>query len=66
MLRTYTIEDCGDYGVIYCLTSPNGKCYIGQSWSIKARFGKYKSLSNAIKRQPKIFNALKKIRPKKF
>ena len=66
MLRIYTIEECGEYGVIYCLTSTNGRCYIGQSWSIKTRFGKYKNLSNNIKRQPKLYNALRKYNPSSF
>lgn len=60
MLKTYNIDEIGKYGVIYCLTSPSGKCYIGQSWNVKARFNKYKNLSNNIVRQPKLYNALKK------
>jgi group I intron endonuclease len=43
---------------IYKLTSPSGKCYIGQSYNIKRRFCDYKRL--LCKNQPKLYNALVK------
>lgn len=43
---------------IYCLTSPSGKSYIGQSVNIERRFSQYKRL-NCVK-QTRIFNALSK------
>lgn len=43
---------------IYKITSPNGKAYIGQSINIEQRKNAYKSLD--CKRQPKLFNSIKK------
>lgn len=43
---------------IYKLTSPSGKCYIGQSVNIENRLSKYKHLK--CESQPKIYNALVK------
>lgn len=43
---------------IYKITSPSGKVYIGQSINIEDRWGKYKRLE--CKKQPKIYNSLKK------
>jgi group I intron endonuclease len=60
MCKTYQIHEVGPYGVIYCLTSPSGKKYIGQSWHIYKRLQDYKSLYGRIKNQIKLFNALKK------
>ncbi len=45
-------------GYIYKLVSPVGKIYIGQSWCFETRIRKYRNL--ACKRQPKIYNAIKK------
>lgn len=59
MLKNYNINEIGNYGVIYKLTSPSGKLYIGQSWKIKNRFGNYKRL-NFNKKQIKLYNAIKK------
>lgn len=51
-------------GIIYKLSSPSGKCYIGQTWDFKARKRKYRCLCcNA---QPKIYNAIKKYGWKSF
>jgi group I intron endonuclease len=44
--------------VIYKITSPSGKIYIGQSWSWIKRKSVYKRLS--CKEQVKIYNSLKK------
>jgi hypothetical protein len=49
---------------IYKLTSPSGKCYIGQSVNIEKRFTGYRILK--CKSQPKIYNALKKYGANKF
>jgi group I intron endonuclease len=46
---------------IYKIQSPSGKKYIGQSVNIEERWRKYKKLS--CKRQPKIYNSLKKYGP---
>jgi group I intron endonuclease len=43
---------------IYKITSPSGKIYIGESLDIIRRWYNYKSLN--CKRQPKIYNSLKK------
>jgi hypothetical protein len=43
---------------IYKLTSPNGKCYIGQSVNIERRLPRYKRLKCS--NQPRIYRALKK------
>lgn len=66
MLKDYTIEDVAYYGCIYKLTSPSGKCYIGQSWKIKSRLSVYLHLGVGILRQTKLYNALKKYEPKNF
>ena len=66
MLKNYNIEEIGNYGVIYCLTSPSSKCYIGQSWDIKSRFKKYRTDSNSIKNQRKLYNAIKKYKSYNF
>jgi group I intron endonuclease len=66
MCKTYQIHEVGDYGVIYCLTSPSGKKYIGQSWEINIRFSDYKNLRYMVQKQPKIYNALKKYGPENF
>jgi len=44
---------------IYKITSPSGKVYIGQSWDIKNRFAKYRSLSS-VKKQRILYNSLLK------
>ena len=44
---------------IYKITSPSGKVYIGQSWDIKKRFSKYRSLQSVYK-QRVLFNSFKK------
>lgn len=41
---------------IYKITSPSGKCYIGQSINIETRKGKHKSKPDF--RQPKLYNSL--------
>jgi group I intron endonuclease len=46
-------------GVIYCLTSPSGKRYVGQSWNIEKRLNYYKRIDGC-KGQQKIYNALKR------
>lgn len=51
-------------GVIYCLTSPNGKNYIGQTWDIEDRWKKYKKLN--CKPQVKLYYALLKYGPENF
>lgn len=45
-------------GYIYKITNPNGKIYVGQSINLKSRKNHYKALH--CKRQPKIYNSLKK------
>ncbi len=53
------------YGVIYKLTSPKGKCYIGQTRKDpNKRWNNYKAL--CCRNQPKLFNALKKYGPENF
>lgn len=47
-----------DKGGIYKLTSPSGKCYIGQTNNFRVRINKYKNLH--CKDQPLIYNAIKK------
>lgn len=66
MCRTYQIHEVGQYGVIYCLTSPSGKKYIGQSWNVASRWSVYRKLQSKLKRQPKLYNALKKYGPENF
>lgn len=51
-------ESFGDIG-IYKLTSPSGKVYIGQSWSIKKRFSYYKNPHHS-KEQIKLHRSIKK------
>lgn len=46
-------------GVIYCMTSPSGKRYVGQSWNFKHRKYYYKN-PELCKRQRKLYYALKK------
>lgn len=46
---------------IYKITSPSNKIYIGQSINIEKRFKQYKRLD--CKKQPKLFNSLKKYGP---
>lgn len=53
------MEEKYDYGVIYCLTSPNGKKYIGQTKSISHRLACHK-ISYRLKNPTKISNAIKK------
>lgn len=65
MCKTYQIHEVGQYGVIYCLTSPSGKKYIGQSWCVANRWRKYKKLYTP-KTQNKLFSAMKKYGPEKF
>ena len=52
---------------VYCLTSPSGKRYVGistNSTGIEKRWTFYRSLN--CKRQPKLYNALKKYGPENF
>ena len=65
MWKTYNVDEVGKYGVIYCLTSPSGKCYIGQSWNVKERWKVYKRIKG-IKQQVKLYNALLKYGPDNF
>jgi group I intron endonuclease len=44
--------------VIYKLTSPSGKVYIGQTSDLNKRFSTYRNLN--IKRQPKLIHSIKK------
>ena len=46
-------------GFIYKLTSPSGKCYVGQTVNMKKRLSEYKTFHNC-KNQSKLFNAIKK------
>ena len=46
---------------IYKITSPSKKVYIGQSIDIEKRFKQYKRLD--CKKQPKLYNSLKKYNP---
>lgn len=56
-MQTSLIQN--SYGIIYKLTNKtNGKCYIGQTTNINKRINNYKRLE--CKRQPKLYNALKK------
>lgn len=52
--------------VIYKLTSPNGKCYIGQTRDVESRFRSYRTLHKRVHSQRKIYNALKKYGPENF
>lgn len=45
-------------GLIYKITSPSGKCYIGQSKNIKSRLYNYKN--GCCKGQPKLYNSIQK------
>ena len=45
-------------GHVYCLTSPSGKKYIGQTWNLNRRWMDYKNLR--CKNQIKLFHALVK------
>jgi len=47
---------------IYKITSPSKKVYVGQSIDIEKRFKQYKRLD--CKKQPKLYNSLKKYNPK--
>jgi len=44
-----------DRPVIYKITSPNNKVYIGQSWDVRSRFYDYKRLH--CKAQRKLYNS---------
>ena len=46
---------------IYRIVSPSNKIYIGQSINIEERWRKYRKLN--CKKQPKIYNSLKKYGP---
>jgi len=48
---------------IYKIINPKGKIYIGQSINIEERWRKYNKLN--CKRQPKLYNSLKKYGPEK-
>lgn len=45
---------------IYKITNPQGKIYIGQSVNLEKRKFQYKNLNAGVKKQPKIFNSIKK------
>lgn len=48
-------------GVIYKLTSPSGKIYVGQTTDLERRLRRYKNLMNYKgRKQPKLFYAIKK------
>lgn len=66
MLRTYKIEDIGDYGVIYLLTSPSCKYYVGQSWNVKRRWSGYRNTNTKKKKLYALDNALLKYGQEKF
>lgn len=66
MSKIYNISETGSYGVIYLLTSPSGKYYIGQSWNIKKRWSYYKYINYGLRTQPYLFRAIKKYGPKNF
>jgi len=52
-------------GVIYCITSPSGKVYVGQTFMpVDSRWRFYRNYS--CKKQPKIYNALKKYKSENF
>lgn len=54
----YSQNGEGNNPVIYKITSPSGKIYIGQSWNVEARIRYY---SGSIKpKQPKLYNSIKK------
>lgn len=69
-----TYENCikykklkGSYGVVYKLTSPSGKMYIGQSVNHKSRLSVYKNLPKNLKEhQIHLYNAIKKYGFKNF
>jgi group I intron endonuclease len=46
-------------GIIYKLTSPSKKCYIGQTINLKKRMSEYKTFHHC-ENQKKFFKALKK------
>lgn len=48
---------------IYKITSPSGKIYIGQSKDINKRFNQYFKIIDSIKKQPILYNSLKKHGP---
>lgn len=48
---------------IYKITSPTNKIYIGQSTNIYYRFKTYKRLNKSVKKQPLLYNSLKKYGP---
>ena len=50
--------------IIYKLTSPNGKVYIGQTKNSQKRFSAYKH--ERCKRQPKLYNSIRKYKWKNF
>lgn len=52
------VKDFVNKNVIYCLESPSGKFYIGQTIEINVRFNKYQSASCT--GQPKIYSSLNK------
>lgn len=47
-------------GVIYCMTSPSGKKYIGQSWNWRHRQCTYRSMQNGNQVQIKLWRAFEK------
>ncbi len=44
-------------GVIYCLISPSGRRYIGQTWHIHVRMSTYKTSLDRVKPQIKLYKA---------
>jgi group I intron endonuclease len=61
----YCINDVFTKGCIYRLTSPSGKCYIGQSWNIRNRLNYYKN-GKCNPTQRKIYAAVRKYGPENF
>jgi group I intron endonuclease len=56
MVRLFDVQN-GKVG-IYKVTSPSGKCYIGQTYDFERRYTDYKRMS--CKKQPYLYHSLKK------
>lgn len=63
-LLSKEIEEFQDFlncdGVIYKITSPNGKVYIGQTVNLQSRFNSYKRADERLAKQRKIYTSIKK------
>lgn len=63
-IKEYSLEESTGKAVVYLLISPNNKKYVGQTWNVRGRWGKYRNLHT--KEQPALDSALRKYGPENF